>query len=685
MIEKLFLNIIEITLSTSFIIIPLLFLSPLLRKKYTAKFKYLIWLIIAIRLMIPINFTLPQSLLKIPVVIEASSNKSNEILDNKLFQDATHLTSNSEALTTLTSENTNLTSSHNETNSNTNDNSLIETSPSKILNMAPLKMVSLAWVIGAILFLIYQFLGYFSFKKNLLRWSRPLTDENILIDFKTICNELNLVKPIKVMRCKKVLSPMTIGLFNPIILLPEVKIPLDELSIILKHELIHVKRHDILYKLIITIANSIHWFNPTVYIMVKEANKDLEFYCDEMVIKNMDIEYKAKYSNAILSVMHSKTNCNSILSTNFNGGVDTMKKRFKNIFNNRKKKLGILSLTFTLAVVLCGSSLVACQSSQKPSAAEETATACLKDYYEVDNPLLLNELYDLLFNIVNSAPLEGEEGIASIPEYGANKYSDAVLKNVKDYITDSFGERLLNNREMERKLQPHSYYIYTLAVTKTQLTLTDDKTPDELFYDYSLDVKLTYEDGTSENEVVDGQIYLAKVDNKWLVNGVNERTSVTPDKKYYNPPATFPHEGPDATFINDSYENFTDSKSLCDAYIQAMLDSDFNFIANHTANSSKKNSLDAGQRLWDTIKINSVEIISSDERVGAHFKNMSKACYELKIDVADPGNSVFTKGENIRWLYLSSANKDDTTYWITDGLMASRKPDPLWWDTVNGG
>lgn len=674
MIEKLFLTIIEITISTSLIIIPLLLISPLLKKKYTAKWQYIIWLIIAIRLMIPINFDLQEALLKIPVpnTLESNTTKTDDLLDSN------QLTSDSETLTTLTSENTNSTPSHNEPRSNTNANLLIETSPSETLNITPLKMVSLTWLIGLILFLIYQFLGYFSFKKNLLRWSRPLTDEDILINFKAICNELNLVKPIKVMKCKRILSPMTIGLFNPIILLPEVKIPLDELSIILKHELIHVKRHDILYKLIITIANSIHWFNPTVYFMVSEANKDLEFYCDEMVIKNMDIEYKTKYSNAILSVMHSKTNCNSILSTNFNGGVDTMKKRFKNIFDNRKKRIGILSITFILALVLGGSSLVACQSSQKPPSAEETAKSFLKGYYEVDNALLLNELQDLLgseiekvWSEMEKADLpEGDQGIVSMRVDAIKKYHNALLKNVKDYITDSFEERLLANREMERKLQPHSDYRYTLNVTKTQLTLIDDKTTDELFYDYSLDVKLTYEDGTSANQVVDGQISLAKVDNKWLVNGVHERTSVTPDKKYYNPPITAP------TDIT------SDSKTLCDAYIQAMMDRNFSFIADHTANSLNNTTLEDGQKKWDTIKVDSGSVINGTIRGSSKYPDIIKAYYEIKINVSEPGNSDFVKGENTRWLYLYYDEQDG---WVIESFVSTGTPDELWWDTVNGG
>lgn len=67
MIERLFLNVVEITLATSWVILPLILFSSLLKKKYTAKWSYALWLIIAIRLILPINFELPQSAFSITV------------------------------------------------------------------------------------------------------------------------------------------------------------------------------------------------------------------------------------------------------------------------------------------------------------------------------------------------------------------------------------------------------------------------------------------------------------------------------------------------------------------------------------------------------------------------------------------------------------------------------------------
>ena len=93
--------------------------------------------------------------------------------------------------------------------------------------------------------------------------------------------------------------------FVPKILLPSTDYSNNELVIVLKHELTHFKRGDIWYKLLLIIANSIHWFNPFVYLMAKAANRDLEYSCDDVVVKNSDINFRKEYSLTILKTMQN--------------------------------------------------------------------------------------------------------------------------------------------------------------------------------------------------------------------------------------------------------------------------------------------------------------------------------------------------------------------------------------------
>lgn len=61
-----------------------------------------------------------------------------------------------------------------------------------------------------------------------------------------------------------------------------------ELESILTHEIIHAMEKDIWYKLIYSLASSIHWFNPLSYLLVQQAETDLEYYCDWKVVEIKD-------------------------------------------------------------------------------------------------------------------------------------------------------------------------------------------------------------------------------------------------------------------------------------------------------------------------------------------------------------------------------------------------------------
>lgn len=357
----------------------------------------------------------------------------------------------------------------------------------------------------------------------------------------------------------------------------------------------------------------------------------------------MDMSYRSKYSDAILSVMYSKTNYNAIFSTHFNGGVETMKNRFKNIFDTHKKRRGIISLCLILSLVFVSSSLVACQNS-KDLSSEDTAKAFLKGFYEVNNLLLLDEINTLWDKASDEAiPPESGVGIATIPEDVLQKLADTTLKNVKDYITPDMGDTLIANRAIERNLTLASNYGYTLKLTSFNLTNKNTSKDNKVTYDYLAEAQLTYNNLDSVTQVINGNISLMKENEKWLVYGLTQITHVTPDKKYYKAEPAAIGIPQDNSF--DSYlTEFSTSEEL-----------------------------------------GNVTVIDSNEKLNVKYPDISKAYYELEIDVADPGNSSFEKGKNTRWLYLSSGKKGDVTHWTVEGLMTSGPPDESWWNTVIGG
>lgn len=82
-------------------------------------------------------------------------------------------------------------------------------------------------------------------------------------------------------------SPMLIGFFTPIIVVPRVDLQLDDAQMILAHELVHFKHHDLWRKLFAVILQTVYWFNPVVHLMKRELDRLAETSCDEQVVCQM--------------------------------------------------------------------------------------------------------------------------------------------------------------------------------------------------------------------------------------------------------------------------------------------------------------------------------------------------------------------------------------------------------------
>lgn len=143
-------------------------------------------------------------------------------------------------------------------------------------------------------------------------------------------------------------SPVTIVFFKPQIHLP-VGFDLEEkeaIKHVLFHELVHIKRHDHLFKLVMLLSLSLYWFNPFVWILFRLFNKDLEFSCDLATLKTLGQENKAKYANTLVNMEEKRQEANlaGLVFVAFAG--DFLKERVLNIMKTKNSK--VLSLVFTV-------------------------------------------------------------------------------------------------------------------------------------------------------------------------------------------------------------------------------------------------------------------------------------------------------------------------------------------------
>jgi len=280
-------NIFVISLSMSAVILLLLIISPILNERYSARWRYFVWLIIAIRLIIPFKMEMPSAPVNIPPMQNQTIVLRQEGIPFTIMDEDYTKQGNSSP-----------------------------TSADYAPIMTLQELLAVIWAIGSASFLIYHIANYIIFKRKIKAHCSKIDNEV----FESISNEMKIkVKP-QLLQCSKIASPMMIGFIKPTILLPNMDYSNDEQNVIFKHELTHYKRYDLWYKLLLVIANAIHWFNPLVYLMAKEANRDLEYSCDDAVIKHCDINYRKAYSMTILKAMGK--NGKAILSTYLSGGME---------------------------------------------------------------------------------------------------------------------------------------------------------------------------------------------------------------------------------------------------------------------------------------------------------------------------------------------------------------------------
>lgn len=150
--------------------------------------------------------------------------------------------------------------------------------------------------------------------------------------------ECPLKRLISIRQSDKISSPLTYGIFRPVILMPK-KTDWDnemELQYVLTHEYVHIYRFDAVTKLIVTAALCVHWFNPFVWVMYILFNRDIEMVCDESVIRMSGEKSKSIYSLMLIDMEAKKSGllplCNNFSKNSIEERITAIMKTKKTTF-----------------------------------------------------------------------------------------------------------------------------------------------------------------------------------------------------------------------------------------------------------------------------------------------------------------------------------------------------------------
>lgn len=305
--------LIECSVSMSALSLVLIALTPLLSKRYAAKWLYYAWLVIAAGLVIPFRFPFHTVWIRADAVPSAI----RQVLPGNV------------------------------------GNAAAAASPIGAANQGlpaiPWAQIVFAlWLTGAAAFLIYHGLRHTRFIRMVKRWGERADDLRMLEMLENIKSDIGIAGRVELRICSFIASPMMIGFRSPAILLPRSDFSSDELPYILRHELVHFRRKDLWYKSLVILATAVHWFNPVVYLMARAVALQCEISCDAEVVNGTGLDGRRRYGETIIGAIQRQPKVQTAFSTNFYGGRKGMKKRIFSILDTKKKKVGIVVLCLIL-------------------------------------------------------------------------------------------------------------------------------------------------------------------------------------------------------------------------------------------------------------------------------------------------------------------------------------------------
>lgn len=356
-------------------------LKPLLDRRYSAKWRYGAWLAMAVFLLLaPVQWEalMPQAPVSPPVVIEVPqvevsvSRREGVSFQRPAAKPASPVRRPAQ--------------------------------PAAKTRVLPLDTVlTCVWAAGTALFLLYHLTGTWLLNRRARRWSRPAGEDSQRV-YQAVRQDMGLKSAPELCICSRIDSPMVAGLLRPRLLLPTEEFGEMELAFILRHELTHCRRHDLWYKLALLAANGLHWFNPLIYLLRREAERDLELTCDDAVVAGEGADVRRAYSETLLASVHrQKALSRAALSTHFYGGKEVMKERFRNILGARGRKWGVLAL----ALVLLAAVAAACTFGVKTSDGGALSEAELAKYQELVSSENMRRYVTAMYSDVSYLPPEG--------------------------------------------------------------------------------------------------------------------------------------------------------------------------------------------------------------------------------------------------------------------------------------
>lgn len=307
------------------------------------------------------------------------------------------------------------------------------------------------WAVGFAIFFSAAVLSHLCFRRRILRDAREECDETVLAVFREEAEQLGFKNPIRLVRTARAKTPFSMGNTKRtrVTVLPETDYTEQELRFIFRHELHHIQRGDMDSKLFFAFVCALFWFHPLVWIALREAGRDMELSCDEIVLENEGEAERKCYADLLLATAGERRGFTTCMSAD----ASALRYRLRSIMKARTRKSGTLVLMALLFTCLMCHGVFAV--SEERIALSEAFTANGADYflYETDEGIC-RTYADLTAD--GKKELLAYLETLTVERLSGARYAAAPEKSPRLYVSNSAAECAV-------WIGDHSVVIYDLA------------------------------------------------------------------------------------------------------------------------------------------------------------------------------------------------------------------------------
>lgn len=367
------MSLVQMSLSAALMIVAIIILRALTIERFPKKTFLVLWWIALLRLLIPFSIPSVMSIYSwiSPDVPKAVHQEVQEITESQSTSEPV-LKIPSEILQNASPQEDAVSVVPEQTRSEVVENSTqfemtpipdtdieyVEVKPSKSFSEIFFDMLPVIWGIG--IGVIAAFFGI-NYWKGVREFRMSLPVENEFVNEWLSSHQLR--RNITIHQYDCIHTPLTYGIFRPVILLPKESLEqsLSTLNFILTHEWVHIRRFDCVTKILLTAALCIHWMNPLVWVMYLLFNRDIELSCDETVLHLLGRNKRSDYALALIDMEEQKGGFASFAS---GFGRNAIEERIRAIM--KMKKASLITILAAVVVVACVSILFATSAKNNP-------------------------------------------------------------------------------------------------------------------------------------------------------------------------------------------------------------------------------------------------------------------------------------------------------------------------------